>query len=199
MTLKIEAKRMTLKIEAKDAVSALNELSEMGFTHDFRIQGGKLVDVSTGLPVDPAAVAVVAKLRFETDAGSGDASNIYALDVDNGTARGFLVDALDFEGEGAPGDLIDKLRAGAIASVVEGSNADDLRYGVRKVRKTEFNADPARYVLRVGYPDFPACPFGQGFTMLGYDTTDEEYVWLATKVLKDDRLQHVPYNGSGRA
>lgn len=112
---------MTLKIEAKDAVSALNELSEMGFTHDFRIQGGKLVDVSTGLPVDPAAVAVVAKLRFETDAGSGDASNIYALDVDNGTARGFLVDALDFEGEGAPGDLIDKLRAGAIASVVEGS------------------------------------------------------------------------------
>ena len=190
---------MTLKIEAKDAVSALNELSEMGFTHDFRIQGGKLVDVSTGLPVDPAAVAVVAKLRFETDAGSGDASNIYALDVDNGTARGFLVDALDFEGEGAPGDLIDKLRAGAIASVVEGSNADDLRYGVRKVRKTEFNADPARYVLRVGYADFPACPFGQGFTMLGYDTTDEEYVWLATKVLKDDRLQHVPYNGSGRA
>ena len=79
---------MTLKIEANDAVSALNELSEMGFTHDFRIQGRKLVDVSTGLPVDPAAVAVVAKLRFETDAGSGDASNIYALDVDNGTARG---------------------------------------------------------------------------------------------------------------
>ena len=190
---------MTLKIEANDAVSALNELSEMGFTHDFRIQGRKLVDVSTGLPVDPAAVAVVAKLRFETDAGSGDASNIYALDVDNGTARGFLVDALDLEGEGAPGDLIDKLRAGAVASVVEGSNADDLRYGVRKVRKTEFNADPARYVLRVGYPDFPACPFGQGFTMLGYDTTDEEYVWLATKVLKDDRLQRVPYNGSGRA
>ena len=48
---------MTLKIEAK-MPSALNELSEMGFTHDFRIQGGKLVDVSTGLPVDPAAVAV---------------------------------------------------------------------------------------------------------------------------------------------
>jgi hypothetical protein len=35
--------------------------------------------------------------------------------------------------------------------------------------------------------------------MLGYDTTDEEYVWLVTKVLKDDRLQRVPYNGSGRA
>ena len=60
---------------------------------------------------------------------------------------------------------------------------------------------PIRPVMSCGwgYPDFPACPFGQGFTMLGYDTTDEEYVWLATKVLKDDRLQHVPYNGSGRA
>lgn len=184
-----------MKIEAKDAVAALSELSEMGFTHDFRIQEGKLVDVSTGLPVEPATVTVVTKLRFETEAGSGDASNIYALDVGNGLARGFLVDALDLEGEGAPQALIDKLRTGVAASSAEGSEAEDLRYGVRKVRKAEFNVDPGRYVLRVGYPDSPPCPFGQGFTMLGYDTAAEEYVWLVTKVLKDDRLQRVPYHG----
>lgn len=185
-----------MKIEAKDAVAALSELSEMGFTHDFRIKDGKLVDVSTGIVVDPDTVTVVTKLRFETDAGSGDASNVYALDVDNGLSRGFLVDALDLEGEGAPQALIDKLRTGVIESKPEGSEAEDLRYGVRKVRKAEFNADPARYVLRVGYPDFPPCPFGQGFTMLGYDTAAAEYVWLATKVIKDDRLQRVPYHGS---
>lgn len=185
-----------MKIDARDAVAALSELSEMGFTHDFRIQDGKLVDVSTGLSVDPSTVTVLTKLRFETEAGSGDASNIYALDVENGLSRGFLVDALDIEGDGAPQSLIDKLRAGPVASKDEGSEAEDLRYGVRKVRKAEFNADPARYVLRVGYPDFPPCPFGQGFTMLGYDTAAAEYVWLATKVIKDDRLQRVPYHGS---
>lgn len=188
-----------MKIEAKDAVAALNELVEMGFTHDFRIQGRTLVDVSTGLSVDPGSVSVVSKLRFETEAGSGDASNIYALDVDNGLSRGFLVDALDLEGEGAPQALIDKLRAGAVASSAEGSEAEDLRYGIRKVRKAEFNADPARYVLRLGYPDFPPCPFGQGFTMLGYDTAAGEYVWLVTKVIKDDRLQRVPYHGADPA
>ena len=58
-----------MKIGAKDAVAALSDLSEMGFTHDFRIQDGKLVDVSTGLPVDPATVTVVTKLRFETEVG----------------------------------------------------------------------------------------------------------------------------------
>ena len=184
-----------MKIGAKDAVAALSDLSEMGFTHDFRIQDGKLVDVSTGLPVDPATVTVVTKLRFETEVGSGDASNIYALDVDNGLSRGFLVDALDLEGEGAPQALIDRLRTGEVATKAEGSEADDVRYGVRKVRKSEFNADPTRYVLRIGYPDFPPCPFGQGFTMLGYDTAAEQYVWLVTKVLKDDRLQRVPYRG----
>lgn len=183
-----------MKIEARDAVAALSELSEMGFTHDFRIQGGKLVDVSTGLTVDPSTVTVVSKLRFETEAESGDASNIYALDVESGLLRGFLVDALDLEGEGAPQALIDKLQTGVVASKAEGSEAEDQRYGVRKVRKAKFNAKPDRYVLRVGYPDFPACPFGQGFTMLGYDTAAQEYVWLVTKVLKDDRLQRVPYN-----
>ncbi len=188
-----------MRIEATDAVAALSELSEIGFTHDFRIQGGKLVDVSTGLPVDPSTVTVVTKLRFETEAGSGDASNIYALDVGNGLSRGFLVDPLDLEGEGAPQALIDKLRTGTVASSIEGSEAEDLRYGVRRVRKAEFSAEPDRYVLRVGYPDFPPCPFGQGFTMLGYDTAAKEYVWLVTKVLKDDRLQRVPYNGSDPA
>lgn len=188
-----------MKIAATDAITALNELLEMGFTHDFRIQEGKLVDVSTGLAVDPATVTVVTKLRFETETGSGDASNVYALDVSNGLSRGFLVDALDLEGEGAPQALIDKLRTGAVASSDEGTETEDLRYGVRKVRKAEFNADPGRYVLRVGYPDFPPCPFGQGFTMLGYDTAAEEYVWLVTKVLKDDRLQRVPYHGADPA
>ena len=68
-------------------------------------------------------------------------------------------------------------------------------YRGRKVRKSEFNADPGRYVLRLGFPDFPECPFGQGFTMLGFDTARQEYVWLVTKIIGDERLQRVPFQG----
>jgi hypothetical protein len=185
-----------MKIHATDAISALSELVEMGFTHDFRIQNGQLVDVSTGIRANPSDVTVVTKLRFETELGSGDASNVYALDVGNGASKGFLVDALDLEGEGAPQDLIKTLSSATTVSTAERSEGEDYRYGVRKVRKSEFNADPDRYILRIGFPDFPECPFGQGFTMLGFDTAQQEYVWLVTKIIKDDRLQRVPYQGS---
>lgn len=184
-----------MKIDATDAVAALAELVENGFTRDFRIQDEKLVDVTAGLTVDPAEVEVITKLRFETEPGSGDASNIYALDVGKGSVRGFLVDALNLEGDGAPQALIDRLVATTSEAISENTESEDYRYGVRKVRKSEFNADPERYVLRIGFPDFPECPFGQGFTMLGFDTAQQEYVWLVTKIIKDDRLQRVPYAG----
>ena len=57
-----------MRVEAKDAVAALSELSEMGFTHGFRIQNGRVMDVSTGIPVAPAEVVVVTKLRFKPKA-----------------------------------------------------------------------------------------------------------------------------------
>ena len=99
-----------MKIDATDAVAALSELVDAGFTHDFRIQNGKLVDVSAGLAVNPAEVTVRMKLRFETEPGSGDASNIYALEIADTGVKGFLVDALDLEGDGAPQDLVKSLK-----------------------------------------------------------------------------------------
>jgi hypothetical protein len=35
------------------------------------------------------------------------------------------------------------------------------RYGLRKVFKEEFDEDPERFVMPIGFPDFPPCPFGQ--------------------------------------
>ena len=71
-----------------------------------------------------------------------------------------------------------------------------MRYGVRKVSRREFGADPERYILRIGYPDFPDCPFGESFSMLGFDTAEQTYVWLATDILRDDRLVRVPYRSA---
>lgn len=70
------------------------------------------------------------------------------------------------------------------------------KYGVQKVYKAEFNEDPDRYVLRKGFPDFPECPYGESFSMLGYDTHDKRYVWLVTSILKDERLHTDTYPDS---
>jgi hypothetical protein len=69
------------------------------------------------------------------------------------------------------------------------------KHGLRKVYKSEFHSDPERYVLREGFPDFPPCPFGQSFSILGFDTAEQEYVWLVTSIIRDPRLIRVPYQG----
>ncbi len=65
------------------------------------------------------------------------------------------------------------------------------QYGMRKVLKEEF--DPARYILKKGFPDFPSCPYGNTFKMLGYDVETKEYVRLASSILKDKRLKTLKY------
>lgn len=65
------------------------------------------------------------------------------------------------------------------------------QYGMRKVLKSEF--DPKRYILRVGFDDFPSCPYANSFKMLGYDTKEKVYVRLASTILKDPRLVKIDY------
>ena len=183
-----------MQLNATDAVTAIADLIEAGYIHDFRIRDGQIVDVGDGTVIDPAGLTDEARLRYATDDTHDDASNVYVLLADGGVRKGFLIDAHALDGEGAPQSLVSQLRAAEGAVHSEGAEESDLRYGVRKVRRPEFNADPDRYVLRIGFPDFPPCPFGQGFSMLGYDTARQEYVWLATKIIRDDRLQRIPYN-----
>lgn len=65
------------------------------------------------------------------------------------------------------------------------------QYGMRKILQSEFDA--TRYVLRKGYPDFPSCPYGHTFKMLGYDTETKTYVRLAPRILKDKQLKTLEY------
>lgn len=186
-----------MKLDATDAVAAMNELVALGFTHDFRFREGALYDLRSDQPLDPAAVNLVAVFRFEADPGADDASNVFALSVDGGQRKGFLVDAFDLRGESASAALAGLLGATPDHTRSHGSGASELRYGLRKVRKADFDADPERYVLRLDFPDFPPCPFGQGFAMLGFDTAQQEYVWLATRILRDERLRRIPYSEPG--
>lgn len=79
---------------------------------------------------------------------------------------------------------------------LSGVKANAPSNGLRKVYKNEFDRDPERYVLRIGYPDSPECPFGESFSVLGFDTAEQTYVWLVTSVLRDSRLNRIPYQGA---
>ena len=65
------------------------------------------------------------------------------------------------------------------------------QYGMRKIVKNEF--DSSRYILRKGFPDFPACPYGHTFKMLGYDMQKKIYVRLASAILKNSSLETIEY------
>ena len=67
------------------------------------------------------------------------------------------------------------------------------RYGLRKIYKSEFEQARERFVLRIDFPDFPPCPFGQSFSVLVFDTAEQQYVWLITSILRDSRLAKVSY------
>ena len=68
-----------------------------------------------------------------------------------------------------------------------------IKYGLKKISPSEFEADSSRYVLRIGFPDFPECHVGVDFSMLGFDELTKEYVWLCTSILKDNRLKRIEY------
>ena len=68
------------------------------------------------------------------------------------------------------------------------------RYGLPKINKMRFNEDPDRYELRKGFPDFPPCPGNATYSMLGYDRKLEQYVWLVSSIMKDERLKTVKYS-----
>ena len=65
------------------------------------------------------------------------------------------------------------------------------QYGMRKILKEEF--DFKRYILRKGFPNFPTCPYGHSFKMLGYDMQTKTYVRLAPAILKEHSLQTIEY------
>lgn len=75
----------------------------------------------------------------------------------------------------------------------------DLKFGyLPRVHKSTFDEDTSRYVLRKGFPDFPSCPFGGSFSMLGYDTKQDKYVWLSKSIIKNKDLNVVHYEHSDK-
>ncbi len=180
--------------QVTDVLAAVRSFVAKGYDREYRVKDGNLVDLELGSTLDPCTIRVDAALRLESGDDGEDASNIYAI-TDPATGHmGLLIDAFDVFDEICHRDLSE--RRVAHRETAPASDQDvPSKHGLRKVYKNEFHRDPECYVLREGFPDFPACPFGQAFSMLGFDTAEQSYVWLVTSIIRDSRLIRIPYQG----
>jgi hypothetical protein len=142
------------------------------------------VDAATGMAFADGDFRIDGAYRFDGAVGWGDSSNLYAISVSRDSTKGLVIDAFDLQRR----DLNEAFSTPPLVALHDDSEFAAMKYGVPKVLKAEFNADPDRYVLRKGFPDFPECPFGQEFSMLGFDRLKMRYVWLVTSIFKDERL-----------
>jgi hypothetical protein len=184
-----------MKSEAVDIVEAVSQLISKGYDREYRIKDGHLFDLALDSPLDPEDIHVDTALRLESGPDAGDASNVYAISDLKTHNRGLLIDAFDIYDEICDRGLSERLVENRYTEFL-GEDDVPSRYGLRKVYKEEFDRDSERYVLRIGYPDFPECPFGESFSVLGFDTAEQTYVWLVTSILRDSRLNRIPYQGA---
>ncbi len=180
--------------QVTDVLEAVQTFVAKGYDREYRVKDGNLVDLELGSMLDPCSIRVDAALRLESGDGAEDASNVYAITDPATERKGLLIDAFDVFDEICHRDLSERLLEHREITPA-GDEGVPSKHGLRKVYKAEFDREPERYVLREGFPDFPACPFGGAFSILGFDTAEQTYVWLVTSIIRDPRLIRIPYQG----
>lgn len=179
--------------QVTDVLETVQSFVTKGYDREYRVKDGRLYDLEIGNALDPCSIQIDAALRLESDEGE-DATNIYAITDPSTQQKGLLIDAFDVFDETCQQDLAERLTANRETAVA--SDADvPHKHGLRKILKSEFHLDPERYVLREDFPDFPDCPFGGSYSILGFDTAEQTYVWLVSSIIRDPRLIRVPYQG----
>ncbi|MCC2613743.1 hypothetical protein ABK249_31280 [Neorhizobium sp. Rsf11] len=182
-------------LEADDVVGTVSELVKRGYSREYRIKDRQLYDLSVDEPVLVSDICVDASVRFGSNPDAGDGTNIYAISDRSTRNKGLLIDPFDLLDQECSKELFARLKT-APRETLKGEEDVPSRYGLRKVYKSEFEKDPDRFVLRIGFPDFPPCPFAQSFSVLGFDTAEQQYVWLVTAILRDSRLARIPYQNA---
>jgi hypothetical protein len=148
-----------MNLEARDMIEAVTHLLRRGYDHEYRIREGQLYDPTADKPVAASDARVDSAMRFESSPDAGDGSNIYEIADRRAGSKGLLIDAFDALGQECSRELYEQLNANRPTRHEKGG-AIASRYGLRKVSKEEFDGDPGRFVLRIGFPDFPLARSG---------------------------------------
>ena len=182
-----------MPLNENDLVRVVEELRLKGYSDNFIIKDNLIFSTgkNQGFKVDE--VIVEGAYEFNISENAFDTQNLFAVFVPKYALRGLIVDLLGMYLYTEDQAITKVLGNAPVVNYVFDDQDTHMKYGLKKIRPSDFNADTDRYILRVGFPDFPQCPAGTAFSMLGFDEQTQEYVWLATSILRNRRLKRVEY------
>lgn len=182
-----------MKPDFNNLVEAVAALSKDGYTEDFKVLNDGFFCPGKKQSFRPEELVVDAVYRFEENADPADNSVLYAISAPQAGFKGLLIDAFGVYASDISPDFLQKLQYDPVVLEHQANDPEGYKYGVPKVYKAQFDAQPDRYELRLNDENFPACPWGNSFSMLGYDKREKQYVWLVSSILRDERLKRVDY------
>ncbi|WP_417372132.1 hypothetical protein [Gelidibacter japonicus] len=176
-----------------DIVKVVNELRLKGYSDDFVIKDNLICSSSLNRKFGEEDVIIEEGYQFDIIENAFDTQFVFAVDIPKYELRGLIIDLLGVYFYAEDESVSRILRKAPLVTYIFDDHDPYLKYGLKKISPSEFAANTNRYVLRIGFPDFPECPVGVAFTMLGFDEQAQEYIWLYTSILNDSRLKKIKY------
>ncbi len=88
---------------------AVNDLSERGYTNDFKLSANAITCQALDVQLDPKNFKIDEYYRFEGDSNPDDNSVVYAVSSEKGV-KGVIIDAYGVYAESLSFEMLDKLK-----------------------------------------------------------------------------------------
>jgi hypothetical protein len=177
-----------------DLVKVVDELRLKGYSDNFIIKDNLIFSTGLNQGFEEEEVIIERAYRFYISEEAFETQNVFTVFIPKYERRGLLIDLLGMYLYMTDQSISEILRKVPLVTYIFDDEDPYSKYGLKKITPADFNAQSNRYVLRIGFPDFPECPVGVAFSMLGFDIQTQQYVWLASSILKDSRLKRVEYD-----
>ena len=176
-----------------DLVKVVDELRLKGYSDNFIIKDNLVFSTGMDQGFGEDDVIIEGAYQFDIIEDAFDTQNLFAVFIPKYELRGLIIDLLGMYFYMEDQTITKILRNAPLVTYIFDDQDPYVKYGLKKITLSDFDVHSDRYVLRVGFPDFPECPVGTAFSMLGFDEQTQQYVWLATSILRDNRLNKVEY------
>ena len=94
--------------EMTEMEKCLKKLEAEGFTHQYKVEKGKLLDIAQKKTYKPKDVKAVNFYRFEGNSNPDDMSILYAIETTDGL-KGTLIDAYGLYSDDETGDFLNQI------------------------------------------------------------------------------------------
>lgn len=176
-----------------DLIKVVDELRLKGYAESFIIKDNLIFSTNMNQGFEEKDVIIEGAYQFDISEDAFDTQNLFAVSIPKYQLRGLIIDLLGMYFYMEDQTITRILRNASLVTYTFDDDDPYIKYGLRKVSPSEFEANSNRYVLRIGFPDFPECPLGISFSMLGFDEYTQKYIWLNASILKDIRLKRVEF------